>query len=452
MESATEDLIDLNAHYESAFVTQTRDQQEVDSMTKIFPDLSTSQYETDESKNVSEQLSDSSNLNEGKKMPLRHKTLQTHRTVHRQQARKAQKDKLSVHDFTILNKLGEGTYGVVLGCKYKHNPNLHIALKVVRKMAIIEHGLPSDMFNEDYTLKLCTEGFNNGLCLNVCTYIGSWQDANRLYFAMEHLPNNTLFYHCAESPDQSGPQSENFCKFYATEVARGLTFLHERDIIHRDLKLENVALDSEGHARLIDFGMVKRFKPNERRIATSFVGTPNYIAPEMILYQKYGNEVDWWSLGVLIYEMHKNKNLFTGRDEDEMYDQISNPHKKRLDFIHEKSIRPSVANILSQLLRRQVRERLSWRKTNAPTQQPLAKADFFIEGARLVAEESPPIQPKYITDECTNQESDGIYVNRSGSAATRKKGNKLLPDCQDRLLERQNNLFSGFGQIVVNMY
>jgi len=111
------------------------------------------------------------------------------------------------------------------------------------------------IFYEEATLKICTEGFKSGTVKNVCTMLGSWQDHNRLYFAMEHLPNRTLYYACAEDPDTRGVQTPTFCQFYGTEMARGITFLNERHIIHRDLKLENIAVDKHGHARLIDFGI-----------------------------------------------------------------------------------------------------------------------------------------------------------------------------------------------------
>ena len=373
-------------------------------------------------------------------------TLQRSETQHRKQFRRKELTKLELSDFTLLNKLGEGTYGVVLGARYNPNPKLHVALKVVKKQAILDHGLPTDMFNEEFALKMCTDGFNKDICLNVCTFIGSWQDHNRLYFAMEHLPNNTLYYHCAENPESCGPQSANFCKYYGTEVARGLTFLHERHVIHRDLKLENVALDVDGHCRLIDFGMIKRNA--DKGYATSFVGTPNYIAPEMISYQKYNLEVDWWALGVLIYEMHRNKNLFNGRDEDEMYDQII--RDKKLRFATERNMDMSVANVLTGLLNRDASRRLSYRRHQSPSQQPLSFHQFFVDGERLLASEEPPIASKYVVDDETNDEASNIYLNRTGTIATRakRKGNRLLPDCPDKIPERQNNLFKEFGVIM----
>lgn len=110
--------------------------------------------------------------------------------------------------YKFINKLGEGTYGLVLGSKHKNaKKGKFTALKIVTKQGILDHGLPQDVLNEEIVLKICTEAFNKNIVKNVCTLTeGTWQDHNRLYFAMEHLPNHTMFYHCAENPDTKGKQ------------------------------------------------------------------------------------------------------------------------------------------------------------------------------------------------------------------------------------------------------
>merc|ERR1712127_797213 len=129
---------------------------------------------------------------------------------------------LDIKDYKFINKLGEGTYGLVLGSKHKDaKKGKFTALKIVTKQGILDHGLPQDVLNEEIVLKICTEAFNKNIVKNVCTLTeGTWQDHNRLYFAMEHLPNHTMFYHCAENPDHKGRQGRRFCKYYGTEVAK----------------------------------------------------------------------------------------------------------------------------------------------------------------------------------------------------------------------------------------
>lgn len=95
---------------------------------------------------------------------------------------------------------------------------------------------------------------------------------------------------------------EEHARFYAAEICLALNFLHERGIIYRDLKLDNVLLDHEGHIKLTDYGMCKEgILPGDK--TSTFCGTPNYIAPEILRGEDYDFSVDWWALGVLLYEM-----------------------------------------------------------------------------------------------------------------------------------------------------
>lgn len=112
-----------------------------------------------------------------------------------------------------------------------------------------------------------------------------------------------------------------YFRFYACEVLLALEYFHKQGIIYRDLKLDNILLGLDGHIRIADYGLCKENMWYGQTTGT-FCGTPEFMAPEILLEQKYGRAVDWWAFGVLIYEMLLGQSPFRGEDEDEIFDAI----------------------------------------------------------------------------------------------------------------------------------
>jgi len=202
---------------------------------------------------------------------------------------------LRIQDFELRTELGKGMFGTVIGAEYQSDSyglkrGTMVAIKAACKKDIIDSGTivngnPVDLLNEQYVLKLATLARTAGLCKNLCTFYGSWKDGQRLYLATEYLPNGTLESVIKKYWKNLKTEKDDFASFYGTEIARGLSFLHSRGILHRDLKLDNVVLDKENHARLIDFGMSVRDIDNN--LARSLCGTPSYIAPEVVICYRY---------------------------------------------------------------------------------------------------------------------------------------------------------------------
>jgi len=146
---------------------------------------------------------------------------------------------------------------------------------------------------------------------------------------------------------------EERARFYAAEILCGLEFLHSNTIIYRDLKLDNVLLDAQGHIHLADFGMCKTEMNRENGLASTFCGTPDYIAPEIVQGHKYNHSVDFWSFGVLLFEMLTGQSPFHGETEDELFESIV----KEQPF-YPKNLSREAISCLNALLERNPRLRL----------------------------------------------------------------------------------------------
>ncbi|KAH6910317.1 AGC/PKA protein kinase [Coprinopsis sp. MPI-PUGE-AT-0042] len=192
-----------------------------------------------------------------------------------------------LNDFNILRTLGTGSFGRVHLVRSKHNLRFY-AIKVLNKGRIVKMKQVEHTNNEMSMLESVQHPF-------IINLWGSFQDTSNLYMVMDFVPGGELFTLLRRSNRFPDPVA----KFYAAEVALALNYLHVLDIVYRDLKPENILLNVDGHIKIADFGFAKHCPTT----AWTLCGTPDYLAPEIVSQQRYNKSVDWYALGVLIYEM-----------------------------------------------------------------------------------------------------------------------------------------------------
>ncbi|KAL1919298.1 uncharacterized protein VTP21DRAFT_1991 [Calcarisporiella thermophila] len=236
------------------------------------------------------------------------------------------KTQLSLDDFNLLRTLGTGSFGRVHLSQSKHNSKFY-AIKVMKKMSIIQLKQVEHTNNEKTLLEKVEHPF-------LIRMWGAFQDDSNLYLILDYVAGGELFT-VLRKQQRFG---ENVARFYAAEVLLGLEYLHSLDIIYRDLKPENILLDRNGHVKIADFGFAK-YCPD---VCYTFCGTPgkndsdwikeeqssfhpilpDYLAPEIIQSKPYSRAVDWYSFGVLIFEMLAGYPPFYDESQMRMYERI----------------------------------------------------------------------------------------------------------------------------------
>ncbi|ETV99069.1 AGC protein kinase, variant [Aphanomyces invadans] len=219
---------------------------------------------------------------------------------------------MSVADFDLLSVVGKGAYGKVFLARKKagRNAGRIYAMKVLRKEDVFRKKQVEHTMSEQRILKHVEHPF-------VVHLRYAFQSDYKLYLVMDYYHGGSLFVHLKQL--KHFPEAR--ARFYAAELALAMSHLHSLHIMYRDLKLENILMDADGHVAITDFGLSK-----EDDEGSTFVGTPEYLAPELLSSQRtatsYGKSVDWWSFGVLVYEMIRGQTPFYDKNRRAMFQNI----------------------------------------------------------------------------------------------------------------------------------
>lgn len=291
--------------------------------------------------------------------------------------------KMTTDDFEPLRCLGKGAFGTVILVKQRATGRLY-AQKQFKKASLTVH---KRLVEQTKTERSILESVNRHPFVVKLFY--AFQDHEKLYLILEYAQGGELFTHLAAER----MFSEEVAAFYMAEMVLALEHLHrDLGVVYRDLKPENCLLDCEGHLLLTDFGLSK-VAVDEDDKCNSILGTIEYMAPEVVLGQKYGMAVDWWSLGALGFDLLTGSPPFTGNNHAKIQEKIV---KAKFTFPY--FVSKDSQDLLTRLMKKDATKRLG---ANMPKDLTIIKKHRFfrrIDWKALAKREvEPPIQP-FITD------------------------------------------------------
>ena len=322
---------------------------------------------------------------------------------------------VKLEDFKIIKVIGRGSFGKVSLVEYLPTHEVY-AMKSLKKDLLIEQ----DQIENTLLEKEILQTIDYPL---LCGLVFCFQTEDRIFFVMPFLSGGELFQHLRKFRTFD----EEKVRFYGAQIALALEYLHNKGIIYRDLKPENILMDEHGYLKLADFGMAKKLKEDEK--AMSFCGTPEYLAPEIITMEGHDKSADWWSFGILLFEMLCGLPPFYVENLDRMYDLIkTSPVKfpKRINLSEE------AKDIIRKLLDKNPRKRLGSQNGI----EEIKKHPFFasIDFAAIEQKKVPaPFVPEltndtdvqYFDEEFTNEEVGMSYIPKKNMDVIKKNQGKF---------------------------
>ncbi|CAG4983257.1 unnamed protein product [Colias eurytheme] len=298
-------------------------------------------------------------------------------TMSKEPDSRRQSGEMSMNSFRLLSVLGRGHFGKVILAQYKPT-NEYFAIKALKKGDIIARDEVDSLLSEKRIFEVAN-AIRHPFLVNL---FACFQTEQHVCFVMEYAAGGDLMMHI-----HADVFTEPRAVFYAACVVLGLQYLHENNIIYRDLKLDNLLLDTEGYVKIADFGLCKEGMGWGDRTGT-FCGTPEFLAPEVLTETSYTRAVDWWGLGVLIFEMLVGESPFPGEDEGEVFDSIVNDEVRYPRTLSLESIA-----LMRRLLRKNPERRLGSSERDA---EDVKKQAFFrnVDWEQLLLRKvKPPFVP-----------------------------------------------------------
>lgn len=255
---------------------------------------------------------------------------------------KEETQRVGMDDFEILTLLGKGAFGKVMLVRYKKDRQV-FAMKTVEKAQIIDSNEVDHILSEKKVLSQ----INNPFLVNMHY---TFQTPTHLVFILDYCAGGELFNYLQK---HENGLPENDVRFYAAQIILALEHMHSTGIIYRDIKPENILFEKDGYLRMTDFGLAKR---TDKNTTSTFCGTPEYLAPEVVEGLDYDENVDWWGLGILIYEMLFNHSPFLAESMEELYENILQGEP---DYPEDKHLSDQCIDFINKLLIKDPKNRLN---------------------------------------------------------------------------------------------
>ncbi|CAD8073895.1 unnamed protein product [Paramecium sonneborni] len=293
-----------------------------------------------------------------------------------------QSSHLTINHFQLIKVIGKGSYAKVLLVRKNDTGKLY-AIKALKKKYIQQKRQEEHIMVERNVLVSANHPFIIKLAF-------SFQNERKLYFVLEYCPGGELF----NLLQKKKKLTEDQCRFYVCQMILAIEYLHENNIIYRDLKPENVILDADGYIRITDFGLSKK-NVKQDKDAYSVCGTPEYLAPEILMKQGHGKPVDWWTLGCIIFEMITGMPPYYSNQRSELFEQIKFSFPK-----YPQSLSSVLKNLLEGLFQKQPEKRLGYNGAQEIKSHPwFEKVNWdYILQKKVEA----PFRPKLTSEEDTS--------------------------------------------------